>query len=208
MVTYLIVYFSVGILLNLAGPIASGIRKEMRCLRMQPPQRGFDSNRKLLLAEIMLRSLLLCIYPFVYTMWFIDLYHRRKIVPSPVERKRHEKVRMEIQKVREKRKTDLLANKTFVFFRDSRGGGTIRCHGCGFRQGIVSFTFGRDYIRHFTRGFQCQKCGKFHQVQFLGHRLITPFLRCSCGGELSNIKPIFCPKCKARDVHYVLEYVT
>jgi hypothetical protein len=207
MVTYLLVYFSVGILLNLTGPIASGIRNEMKYLRMKPPQSQYDPDRKLLLAEIILRSLLLCIYPFAYTMWFIDLYYRRK-GPSPVERKRHEKVRMEIQKVREKRKTDLLANKTFVFFRDSRGGGTIRCHGCGFRQGIVSFTNGRDYMPHFARGFQCQKCGKFHQVQFLGHRLITPFLRCSCGGELSNIKPIFCPKCKARDVHYVLEYVT
>ena len=207
MVTYLVVYFSVGILLNLAGPIASGIRKEMKCLRMKPPQSGCDPARRLLFAEIILRSLLLCIYPFAYTLWFIDLYQRRK-GPSLVELKRHEKVRMEIQKEREKRKTNLLANKSFVFFRDSRGGGTIRCHGCGFRQGIVSFTLGRDYIRPFTRGFQCQKCGKFHQVQFLGSRLITPFLRCSCGGELSNIKPIFCPKCKARDVHYVLEYVT
>ena len=208
MVTYLTVYFSIGILLNLAGPIASDIRKEMRYLLMKPPQSGCVPDRKLLLAEIILRSLLLCIYPFAYTMWFIDLYHRKKSVPSAVERKRHEKVRMEIQKERERRKSDLLANKTFVFFRDSRGGGTIRCHGCGYRQGIVSFTNGRDYIRPFTRGFQCQKCGKFHQVQFLGHRLITPFLRCSCGGELSNIKPIFCPKCKARDVHYVLKFVT
>lgn len=205
---FLYIYLFAGILLNLAGPLASQIRKEMKDLRRKtvPLHVIVSRRRKLLLSEIIFRSLVVLLYPVAYLLWVIDVFRDRN------EKKkmelRHEKVKEAIKKDQEKIKRDIIQNRSFIYFKDTPGGGTIRCHGCGFSEEIVSFSHGFEEPRPFTRGYQCQKCGRFHGIQALGNRTITPYLKCCCGGELSNIKPIFCPKCKARDVYFVCEYVT
>lgn len=208
MSTYLLIYLGIGILFNIIGPLATQLRNEMRELRKQtvPVEIVHDRRRKLLLTELIFRSLIILLYPVAYLIWFKDIYISNR--DKKGRGKRNRKVQVEYEREMEKRKRALLENRTFVYFRDAPGSGTIKCHGCGFREDIVSFTHGFGSETPFTRGYQCQKCGKFHKVQFLGKSMISPYLKCSCGGDLSNSKPIFCPKCMARDVHYICECVS
>jgi hypothetical protein len=204
MINYLLIYLTGGIIFNLAGPLAVQIRREMADLRLQtvPVEHVLLRRRKLLISELVFRTLVLILYPVAYAMWFADLYRDRKNSATRIVRQ--EKARREIEAEKEKRKRALLEHRNFVYFNENQGGGTIKCHGCGFREDIVSYIHGAR--RPFTRGFQCQKCGKFHQIQIIGSKTITPWLKCACGGELSNIRPLFCPRCKARDVYYAGEY--
>lgn len=202
------VYLSFGVVMNFIGPLASQIRREMKVLRGRtvPLKEVAGRRNKLFYSEITFRLLVVLLYPVAYLLWMIDVF--RDMSERKQREARHERVRQAIARDQEKIKWEILQNKSFIYFKDTCGGGMIKCHGCGFSEEIVSFAHGSDEPRPFTRGYQCQKCGKFHRVQFLGSRMITPYLKCSCGGELSNIKPIYCPKCKARDVYYVCEYVT
>ncbi len=203
-----LLYLSIGILLNLFGPLASQIRHEMKDLRCQtvPVQHVVSRRRKLLLSEIIFRSLVVLLYPVAYILFVIDIFRSKNEISG--RDARHERVRAEIKKEQEKIKWDIIQNRSFVYFRDTPGGGTVKCHGCGFTEEVISYSHNLNDSRPFSRGYQCQKCGRFHRIQFLGSRMITPYLKCSCGGELSNANPIFCPKCKARDVYFICECVT
>jgi hypothetical protein len=194
--------------MNIVGPLSLQIRREMKDLRAKtvPVEELISRRRKLLFAEIIFRSLVILLFPFAYLLFVIDIFRERN--EKKTRAARHKKVRECIKKEQDKIKWDIIQNKSFIYFRDIQGGGAVKCHGCGFTEEIVGFSHGFDEPRSFTRGFQCQNCGRFHSIQFLGRRMITPYLKCSCGGELSNIKPVFCPKCKARDVFFACEYVT
>ncbi|HEX2970203.1 MAG TPA: hypothetical protein VHO46_13985 [Bacteroidales bacterium] len=204
---YFLIYLITGLLFNLIGPLASQIRKEMKDLRSQtvPVSELTARRRKLLISEIIFRSLVMLMFPVAYFLWLIDLFRAGNEKREREER--HKKVKEAIKRDQEKIKWDILQNRSFIYFKDTLGGGVVRCHGCGFSEEIVTYSHGFEEPRPFTRGYQCQKCGKFHRIQFLGSRMLTPYLKCSCGGELSNVKPLFCPKCKARDVYFVCEYV-
>ena len=204
----LLIYLFVGVLMNLVGPLASQIHREMKDLRSQtvPVQEVVSRRRKLLLSEIIFRSLVILIYPVAYALWVIDIFRAKNELRD--RETRHERVRSEIKKDQDKIKWDIIQNRSFIYFKDTPGGGTIKCHGCGFTEEVITYSHSLNESRPFSRGYQCQKCGRFHRIQFLGSRMLTPYLKCSCGGELSNIKPIFCPKCKARDVYFVCECVT
>lgn len=203
-----LVYLLTGIFLNLIGPLASQIRKEMKDLRRQtvPINEIVTRRRKLLFAEIIFRSLVVLMFPGAYLLWVIDIFRSRN--EKKERESRHQRVRESIKKDQEKIKWDIIQNRSFIYFRDTQGSGTIRCHGCGFSEEIFTYAHGTEEPRPFSRGYQCQKCGRFHRIQFLGGRMITPTLKCSCGGQLSNVAPLFCPMCKARDVYYMHEYVT
>lgn len=204
---FFLIYFLTGVLMNFIGPLASQIRREMKDLRSKtvPVNEVESRRRKLLFSEMIFRSLVVLLYPVAYILWVTDMLRDR--TEKKEREARHERVRSEIKKDQERIKWDIIQNKSFIYFKDTHGGGTIKCHGCGFSEEIVSYSHGHDEPLPFTRGYQCQKCGRFHKIQFLGTRKITPYLKCSCGGELSNIKPIFCPKCMARDVYFQCEYV-
>lgn len=202
------IYLLLGAMLNLVGPLASQTRREMRELRSKtvPLEFVVSRKRKLLITEIIFRLLVMLLYPVAYALWFIDIFLDRK--EKKDMKLRQEKVKDAINRDYDKVKQDIIQNRSFIYFRDAPGGGTIRCHGCGFSEEIVSFSHGYEERHPFTRGYQCQKCGRFHGIQVLGSKMITPYLKCCCGGELSNAKPIFCPKCKACDVFFAREYVT
>lgn len=201
-----IIYLAGGFICNIAGPLANQVRHEMADLRRQtvPVDKVAALRRKLFYSEIIFRTLILLLYPLAYIMCFFDL--RREKMENLSRIVRQEQVRKQVAMGLDQRKKAILENRSFTYFSESAGGGTVRCHGCGFHEEVVSHSPSESRQQVVTRGFQCQKCGRFHQVSFLGSRPITPYLRCSCGGELSNVKPLFCPRCKARDVMYMREY--
>jgi len=98
-----------------------------------------------------------------------------------------------------------------VFFKDCTGAGIIVCRDCGHQQEIKahlhSFAGNLKKIR-WTRGYQCQTCGKFHvRVSTPEQREITD-LTCECGGNISNEEPLFCSKCKSLDLEYRVSFMT
>jgi len=89
------------------------------------------------------------------------------------------------------------------------GAGTIICCDCGYKKDIVSFlhSFDNDGNPCDGRwGYQCQSCGKFYTLNDMQVR--EKSLVCSCGGELSRDKALFCPQCKSKYMMYDMKYIT
>jgi len=55
-------------------------------------------------------------------------------------------------------------------------------------------------------GYQCQKCGKFHEIE--NERNKSKRKKCEYGGKLGRDKPIFYPECKTTNVSYQLIIIT
>jgi predicted nucleic acid-binding Zn ribbon protein len=89
-------------------------------------------------------------------------------------------------------------------FSHMGGKGNFYCTECGYSQELVSFLHGiSDWSK---TGYQCQKCGKFHEI-VRDHEL-TEEPECDCGGSLSREKPLFCPVCKTFKVGYHMTLIT
>ena len=89
------------------------------------------------------------------------------------------------------------------------GAGTIICNNCGYEKDIVSFLHDFDDDGNPSNGswgYQCQSCGKFYSLND-SQRAAKPLI-CSCGGELSRDKALFCPKCKSKSMGYKMSYIT
>jgi len=199
----LIIYLIIGIISNLLGPLAKVVKETV--LDVKDPSRSnvnyeppTISKRKVISLEITLRFLVLCFSPIGYAVLLKDHYNDLK--------KEHD-YKIQEEMANKKKLKDIIDNKSFLFFKDTHGGGLISCPGCGFTQEIIGFTHGFDDPCPFSEGNQCQSCGKFQEIDFLGDKRGSPE-KCSCGGKLSREEPIFCPKCKARDVSYQLTYMT
>jgi hypothetical protein len=123
MINYLLIYLTGGIIFNLAGPLAVQIRREMADLRLQtvPVEHVLLRRRKLLISELVFRTLVLILYPVAYAMWFADLYRDRKNSATRIVRQ--EKARREIEAEKEKRKRALLEHRNFVYFNENQGVG-------------------------------------------------------------------------------------
>lgn len=206
----LIIYLLGGILLNIFGEGAKMIN-DIRKSRNSPsvdPEKESPGNKKLKLiaAELIIRLLIILFFPVALVIIIID--HSRGVRGSkdwvPFD---ENEIREEIKKEREEKKKAVIENRSFLYFKNTHGGGVIRCHGCGFTQKITCFTHGFDDPCPFSEGNQCQSCGKFQTIEFLGDKIVSPE-KCSCGGKLSREEPIFCPRCKARDVSYHWTYMT
>lgn len=90
-----------------------------------------------------------------------------------------------------------------LYYWKMGGAGTIRCLECNFQQKIISFLHGANWN---NSGYQCQKCGKFHEIECDLDN--SKRKRCECGGKLDRDKPIFCPKCKTTNLSYYLRIIT
>ena len=86
------------------------------------------------------------------------------------------------------------------------GMGNLSCNECGYSQEIVSFLHGFGEDPWSKSGYQCQKCGKFHGIEY-DHKLES-IPHCDCGGSLSRDKAIFCPVCKGCNVGYHMTLIT
>ena len=92
---------------------------------------------------------------------------------------------------------------TNLYFVRMGGSGTIHCCDCGYKEDIVSFIHG-NYDA--SVGYQCQSCGKFHALHSHSEKyhtinIVDPLI-CSCSGQLSCEKPLFCPQCKSKSMKY------
>lgn len=83
------------------------------------------------------------------------------------------------------------------------GAGILVCGDCNYSVKIISFLHGTNDC---TTGYQCQSCGQFVQVNDSLSGLIEK--GCQCGGNLSREEKLFCPKCRSKNVHYLMEYIT
>jgi hypothetical protein len=90
-----------------------------------------------------------------------------------------------------------------LYFTRMGGAGTILCLECNYEQEIVSFLHGVDWD---STGYQCQKCGKFHEIECEKSSFWRR--RCDCGGKLDRDKPIFCPECKKSNLAYHMRIIT
>lgn len=72
--------------------------------------------------------------------------------------------------------------------------GELRCLKCNHTEMVASYT-------RLGEGYQCQSCGKFHNIKRNAELPI-----CDCGGELDRDKPVFCSNCKSFSVKFNLKY--
>jgi len=88
------------------------------------------------------------------------------------------------------------------------GGGIIRCCDCGHSEGVVSYAYSFDDEGEPCNGIagnQCQTCGRFYTLSLEEERNNK---RCECGGVLERDKPLFCPRCKSKNVKYEGQWIT
>lgn len=207
----LIIYLIGGILINIFGKAAETFRIEFRKMWDQLsdlPEKESHLIQRLKIFAIVLtiRLLLAAFFPVVLVIHVIDHFRGVRGGKDWVPFDENE-IKEEIKKEREEKKKAIIENRSFLYFKNTHGGGVIRCHGCGFTQEITCFTHGFDDPCPFSEGNQCQSCGKIQTIDFLGNKIVSPE-KCSCGGKLSRKEPIFCPICKARDVSYQWTYMT
>ena len=86
------------------------------------------------------------------------------------------------------------------------GKGSFYCKECGYSQEIISFLHGFGYDAWTNSGYQCQNCGKFHEIEN-DHKLAA-LPKCDCGGILSKGNPLFCSGCKSYKVGYRCTLIT
>lgn len=92
---------------------------------------------------------------------------------------------------------------TGLMFTSIGGAGKIVCSDCGYSAKIVCFLHGTENC---TTGYQCQFCGQFVQVNDSQSDVVGKL--CQCGGTLSRQEELFCPRCRSRNVDYLMEYIT
>lgn len=94
-------------------------------------------------------------------------------------------------------------NDSRLYFAGMGGAGTIHCLECNFQQKIVSFLHGANWN---NTGYQCQKCGKFHEIENEKSNFWRK--RCKCRGKLDRDKPLFCPECNSFNIAYRMSKIT
>lgn len=183
----LIVYFLIGVLMNIIGPIAKIINKRSPILNQlfhNDIKKAKTSWNKILF-ELFFRIICIIFFPILLLGILIDF-----------------------QKFKHTMKLFVLVFQdiNLVFFSDLGGEGTLKCNSCNFNQEIVSFIHGFGTNEWSETGFQCQKCGKFHSIE--NDLENSKNKKCECGGLLDREEPLFCPKCKAHNVSFSMNYIT
>jgi hypothetical protein len=185
----IIVYIAMGILSILVGPIANRIKRDIIDLKLKLNLKAYAgiktaSKRRILWFEIVYRLLIVLCYPLFYIILFNDNLRSKKT---------------------DKDKTsDITDNNLHFFF--CGGAGLITCGDCGFNEKIVGFLHGLDDGEGTLTGYQCQQCGRFHELN--STLTIPEGKKCECGGDLSRDKPLFCPSCKSKKVSYRCTFMT
>lgn len=102
--------------------------------------------------------------------------------------------------------TSFYKEESGLYFQHLGGTGNIICHECSFNQKIVCFLHSFEPSTWTNTGFQCQSCGKFHEIEYDPDN--EKDKKCDCSGTLNRDKILFCPKCKSNNLKYVTEYMT
>lgn len=176
--------------MNFIGPLSNKITKAINkiknisladILTEKPPIPVW----KKLLFEMTIRTLVLCFYPLLYIIILIDYLrsNNNENISPP------------------KTKDDNL-----LYYWKMGGAGTVTCNNCNYKQKIVSFLHGHDENSWNNTGFQCQECGKFHEIEYDMNNSQGKI--CICGGVLSRDNPLFCPTCMSKNMRYSMSYIT
>jgi len=100
---------------------------------------------------------------------------------------------------------EILDLKNKLTFSKMGGTGNLNCLDCHHTEYILTFMHGMEPktgVRCATYGFQCQSCGKFHQVKHNERDGFETIHDCECGGKLEKEKAVFCPNCKSENVEF------
>jgi hypothetical protein len=92
-----------------------------------------------------------------------------------------------------------------LFFKELSGAGIFTCRDCGYSQKITVFLHGlsdKNGKMFSVSGYQCQNCGMFYTRKLNSDPQSGESMICSCGGDIKNDSPLYCPKCKSKDVEY------
>lgn len=186
----LAIYLAIGILMNFIGPLAKKINEEITKIKepsfadllTQKPSVPFW---KKFLFEVILRLFTILLYPVLFVIISIDYYRSRNQKQENVQSNLDDKL---------------------LYYWKMGGAGIIKCNSCNFSQNIISFLHGHGPNSWNNSGFQCQKCGKFHEIEYDMDN--SKGKLCECGGSLSREKPLFCPICKKTDLQYSMSYIT
>ena len=96
-----------------------------------------------------------------------------------------------------------MSKERLLYFKDTGGEGKFICNACGHTEYIICYMHGFT-LRN--AGYQCQECCRFTSiVSEEGEEVV---LKCDCGGDLSMVKPIFCPVCRSKNVSYRLMVIS
>lgn len=170
------------------GPLGIKINEEIHRFKKDNKLRlEWDNNPspkwKVIGFIVTLRGLGILFYPLLYGILIRDYFKTDSI-------KRDEK--------------PMIRDENLLYFTQIGGAGKISCKNCDFNEKIIGFLHG---IVFWTKtGFQCQKCGKFHEIECDMNN--TKEVKCNCGGNLERDEHLFCPKCKSKKLHYDMEYIT
>lgn len=185
----ILIYFIIGILSCKIGPIARFLNEKFKESKgipiINPSSQKPKTRRKVEIAtKITMRIIVVLIFPLLYFLWAYDYFRpsQKNINSIPI-------------------KVD-----NYLYFSRMKGKGKIHCNECGFEEKIVSFLHGFGQPLWTNTGFQCQNCGMFHQIEFDSNN--SKGVKCECGGNLDNQKPLFCPKCRTKNMSYYVEYLT
>jgi len=186
----LIIYLSIGVFMNIIGPLAKKVNDDIKSVKKHSAEDLLIEKYpvplwKKILYEIIWRLLIILFYPLLYLIICIDYFQIKNQKKAPVE---------------------LYKDDNLLYFDKMGGWGVVYCNNCNYNQEIISFQHGTGPNSWNNSGFQCQKCGKFHEIEC--DMSNSNGKLCECGGILSNKLYLFCPICKTANIRYMMRYIS
>ena len=80
-------------------------------------------------------------------------------------------------------------NYYYLYFSLIKGAGEVSCMLCAYSTKLTGYVDGCPGSDWNQKGFKCQSCGKFHEIEFADRLEQLP--KCECGGELSRNRWLF-----------------
>ena len=93
----------------------------------------------------------------------------------------------------------------YLYLSNIAGAGEVSCMLCSYSIKLTGKVNGGPGSDWNLKGYQCQSCGQFHQIENPEGLYCLP--RCDCGGEISRGEFVFCPKCRCDHMNYTAQYV-
>lgn len=193
--TFILIYLAIGIVSIFVGPMSKDTREFILTMKEaghetdHPERYGPPLAKwKIFLGIFLCITVAIIFYPVFYIEPIID--YLRKTIKSP----NHNAIQRTPR------------NDKFLYFDYIAGIGDFFCRNCTYSRGLTSAIHGFMGKNNYLVAFQCQECGNFTTIS---NDLDNENGRlCTCGGQLSRDKPIFCPQCKSKDVEFSMNIIT
>ena len=142
-------------------------------------------------------------YVIARTIFYLMTYvFKRKIKTIDVDYYRPSFIRTKDKWRRCKRESNTSVIKEYkLYYSNLNGYGDIICKDCGHSEETTYFLHTTNGS---TTGLQCQSCGKLHSIKDMKS---SEEYYCECGSKLEREKPIFCPKCRSKNVKNNTHYM-